>query len=136
MCKAPALVPTAIRFYGRDRDDGAVAMSRANAASAGVADITDFKQQTVTELVPPDGPPGLVIVNPPYGDRIGDKEKLAALYRALGQTLMSRFSGWRVGLVASDKSLAYATALPFLPPSAPVSHGGIRVTLFRTAPLV
>lgn len=136
MCKVPALSPTAIRFYGSDRDDGAVAMSRANAKSAGVADITDFKQQAITDLTPPDGPPGLVIVNPPFGDRIGDKEKLAALYRALGQTLMNRFSGWRVGLVTADKSLAYATTLPLLPPSAPVSHGGIRVTLFRTARLV
>ena len=98
-------------------------------------DITDFLQQSVSDLHPPAGPPGLVIVNPPYGTRIGDKERLKSLYRALGQTLMSRFAGWRVGLVTSEKTLAYATALPFLPPSAPVAHGGLRVTLFQTAVL-
>jgi putative N6-adenine-specific DNA methylase len=126
----------AIRFYGSDRDEAAITMSRANAESAGVAAFCDFKHHAVSDLVRPDGPPGLVIVNPPYGDRIGDKERLTALYAALGRTLMTRFAGWRVGLVTSEKPLAYATALPFLPPAAPVSHGGLRVTLFRTAPLI
>jgi putative N6-adenine-specific DNA methylase len=76
-----------------------------------------------------------VIVNPPYGARLGDRKALLPLYRALGQTLLARFPGWRVGLIASDASLARATGLPFLPPAAPVPHGGLRVTLFQTAAL-
>lgn len=124
-----------VRFYGSDRDAGAIAMSRANAARAGVADLTEFRQLTVTEIAPPSGPPGLVIVNPPYGDRIGEKERLKGLYRSLGQTLMSRFSGWRVGLVTSEAALAKASGLPFAPPGPPVSHGGIRIMLFQTRPL-
>ncbi len=120
------------RFFGRDRDEGAITLSRTNAEAAGVAALVEFKVQTITELTPPAGPPGLVLVNPPYGDRIGDPERLKALYSAFGRTLMSRFQGWRIGLVTSEKPLAYATALPFLPVSAPVSHGGLRVTLFRT----
>ena len=127
--------PPAARCYGSDRDAGAVAMSLANAARAGVTDTTEFHQAAISEIQPPAGPPGLVIVNPPYGTRIGDKSKLAPLYRALGQTLTSRFSGWRVGLVASDPKLAHATGLPFLAPGAPVPHGGLRVTLFQTGPL-
>ncbi len=130
----PATTPP-LRFYGSDRDDDAIAMSRANAQAAGVMAFTTFKQQTVADLTPPDGPPGLVILNPPYGDRIGDKERLSALYAALGRILMQRFAGWRVGLVTSEKPLAYATGLPFQPPAAPVSHGGLRVTLFRTEAL-
>ncbi|MCQ4159135.1 class I SAM-dependent RNA methyltransferase [Roseomonas sp. GC11] len=125
----------AVRFHGSDRDAGAIAMSRANAARAGVEALTEFRQGTVSELQPPEGPPGLVIVNPPYGTRIGDKGKLAPLYRALGQVLASRFSGWRVGLITSEPMLARATALPFLPTEAPVPHGGLRVTLYRTAAL-
>ena len=123
------------RFYGSDRDAGAVKMSQANAERAGVSAITEFRQQPVSDLVAPDGPPGLVIVNPPYGTRIGEKQRLQPLYRALGQTLLTRFSGWRVGLIATDAALAHATGLPFGPPSAPVSHGGLRVTLFSTGPL-
>jgi putative N6-adenine-specific DNA methylase len=124
-----------VRCHGRDRDAGAIAMSQANAARAGVADITEFRQGVISELQPPEGPPGLVIVNPPYGARLGETGSLAPLYRALGQVLAARFAGWRVGLVAQDARLAHATGLPFLPPGPPVPHGGLRVTLFRTGPL-
>ena len=125
----------AVRFYGSDRDAGAIEMSRANAERAGIADITEFTRCAISNLVPPPGPPGLVIVNPPYGTRLGDKGELLPLYQAIGQTLMRRFAGWRVGLIASEPRLALATGLPFLPPEAPVPHGGLRVFLFRTGPL-
>jgi putative N6-adenine-specific DNA methylase len=124
-----------IKFYGSDRDAGAVAMSRANAERAGIASLTEFKQQAISDLTPPEGKPGLVIVNPPYGGRIGDRKQLVALYRALGQTLRAKFSGWRVGIVTNEEPLAEATGLPFKPPSDPVSHGGIRVRLYQTPPL-
>ena len=81
---------------------------------------------TALASVPPPGAPGLVIVNPPYGTRIGDKKPLFALYGALGTVLKTRFSGWRVGIVTTDRALARATALPFLAPAAPVLHGGLK----------
>lgn len=121
-----------VRFFGSDRDAGAIAMSKANAERSGVSDFCDFKQQTISELTPPEGPPGLVIINPPYGARIGEKKNLGPLYRALGQTLSERFGGWRVGLVTSDAALAKATGLPFGPPSPPIAHGGLKVFLFKT----
>ena len=125
----------AVRFYGSDRDAGAIDMSRANAERAGVAHLTEFRQHAVSDLTAPDGPPGLVVVNPPYGARIGDKKPLYGLYHALGQTLLTRFSGWRVGLVTNEASLAAATGLPFAPPAGTVSHGGLRVSLYATGPL-
>jgi putative N6-adenine-specific DNA methylase len=128
-------ISTQARCYGSDRDADAIAISHANANRAGVTAITEFRQHTVSDLKRPEGSPGLVILNPPYGDRIGDKDRLTALYGALGQTLLRHFSGWRVGVVTSEKPLAYATGLPFTAPAAPVSHGGIRVTLFQTGPL-
>jgi putative N6-adenine-specific DNA methylase len=124
-----------IKFTGSDRDAGAVAMSRANAERAGIASLTEFKQQAISDLTPPEGKPGLVMVNPPYGGRIGDRKQLTALYRALGQTLLARFSGWRVGIVTNEAPLAEATGLPFKPAGDPVSHGGIRVRLYQTPPL-
>ena len=131
---AKAATPDA-RFYGSDRDANAIAMSRANAERAGVDRLTDFQQRAASALAPPDGPPGLVIVNPPYGARIGERKKLQPLYRALGRTLRDKFAGWRVGLITADAALAQATDLPFEPPGPPVAHGGLRVTLFRTPPL-
>lgn len=124
------------RYFGSDRDQGAVTMSRDNAGRAGVADLTRFTCQTVSALTPPDGvPPGLVIANPPYGERIGETKRLHALYHALGQTLRDRFSGWRAAVITNDAALARATALPFLPSPPPVSHGGLPVRLYRTAAL-
>jgi putative N6-adenine-specific DNA methylase len=99
---------------------------------AGVTGFTVFKQQPVSDLTPPEGPPGLVIVNPPYGTRIGDKKPLFDLYGALGQTLLKRFAGWRVGLITTDTSLAKATGLPFAKPKNSVNHGGLKVLLFQT----
>ena len=135
MRSASPLPPPAAHFYGRDRDPGAIRMSRANAERAGVSAITDFSEISIEDLTPPDGRPGLVIVNPPYGDRIGDINKMRPLYRALGHTLLTRFSGWRAGLITSDESLAGATGLPFALTAEPVLHGGLRITLYRTAAL-
>jgi len=125
----------AFKLYGSDRDAGAIAMSRANAERAGVSSLTEFRQLAISELTAPEGSPGLVIVNPPYGARLGEASHLKPLYKALGRTLLDRFKGWRVGLITTDPSLARATGLPFKPPGAPVSHGGLRVRLFQTAGL-
>lgn len=124
-----------VKFFGSDRDAGAIRAAGQNARRAGVDAFTSFRQQAISDLTPPDGPPGLVIVNPPYGTRIGDKKPLYALYGALGQVLLSRFSGWRAAIITTDAALAKATGLPFEPPGPPVLHGGLKVTLFRTAPL-
>ncbi len=121
-----------LRFLGFDRDAGAIKGAGENAMRAGVGDVTAFARAPVSELARPDGRPGLVIVNPPYGGRIGDRKLLFALYGTLGQVLRDRFSGWRVGLVTNDGGLAKATGLPFLSPGPPVAHGGIRVKLYRT----
>jgi putative N6-adenine-specific DNA methylase len=125
----------ALRFYGRDRDAGAIRMSRANAERAGIATLTDFAPAELGDLTPPPGPPGLVIVNPPYGTRIGEKKALLPLYRKLGETMRRHFAGWRVAVVTNDAELAAACALPFAAPFGPVSHGGIRVWLYRTEAL-
>lgn len=130
-----APVVPSVRFFGSDRDAGAIRMATANAARAGVSGVTSFRQQSVSDLARPEGPAGLVIVNPPYGTRIGDKKPLFALYGALGQVLKERFSGWRVGIVTSDGSLARATGLKFVDPLPPVLHGGLRVSLHRTGAL-
>ena len=123
-------------FLGSDRDDGAVAAARANAERAGLGAVCAFERRAVSDAAPPAGaPPGLVIVNPPYGARIGDRAGLRALYGALGGVLRARFAGWRVGLVTNDEGLARATGLPFGPAGPPVPHGPLKIRLYRTGPL-
>ncbi len=118
-------------FYGSDRDAGAIRMAEENATRAGVAALSRFSQKSIEDLTPPDGPPGLVIVNPPYGTRIGSKGPLITVHKTLGTVLKTRFKGWRVGIITADKQLAQATSLTFEPMLPPVLHGGIRVALYR-----
>ncbi|KIN73596.1 THUMP domain-containing class I SAM-dependent RNA methyltransferase [Sulfitobacter guttiformis] len=134
MKDVPLTVPTA-QFYGSDRDAGAIRMATANAERAGVAGYTHFANYAAGELMPPEGPKGLVIVNPPYGARIGNKKLLYPLYGTLGQTMLTRFKGWRVALVTSEPSLAKATALPWKPLGPAIAHGGMKVWLWQTPPL-
>jgi putative N6-adenine-specific DNA methylase len=124
-----------VRFYGYDRDDGAIRGAVANAERAGVGAMTAFRRQAISDLTPPEGPPGLIMVNPPYGARIGNRKLLFSLYGAMGKTLKDRFAGWRIGLVTSDGGLAKATGLPWAPPGKAVSFGGLKVTLWRAGPL-
>lgn len=124
-----------VHCFGSDRDPGAVRMAKDNATRAGVADVTRFIETDIDNLQPPTDEKGLVIINPPYGARIGSKAPLLALYRTIGRVLCARFAGWRVGLVTADADLARATGLPFEKPVPPVLHGGMRIALYRTANL-
>lgn len=126
---------TQFLFHGSDRDPGAVRMAQDNAVRAGVDTVTRFQTRSIEKLAPPEGRPGLVIVNPPYGARIGNKGPLIGLHRTLGNVLKARFQGWRVGIITADRQLAQATGLVFEPMLPSVLHGGIRVALYRTAPL-
>jgi len=126
--------PPVLRYYGYDRDQGAIQGARANAERAGVADWTSFACQPISALTRPDGPPGLVMVNPPYGGRIGNIGQLYGLYASLGKVLTEQFQGWRVGLVTTDAKLAHTTGLK-LDGGPPIPHGGLRVRLFQSGPL-
>ncbi|MEM9425432.1 MAG: class I SAM-dependent RNA methyltransferase [Pseudomonadota bacterium] len=121
-----------VRFFGSDRDAGAVRMSIANAERSGVEAVTAFNMAPIGEVAPPDGPPGLVIVNPPYGGRIGNKGVLHGLYGAFGKAMTERFRGWRVAMVTADAGLAKSTGLHWDAPGPFVDHGGTKIRLWQT----
>ena len=124
-----------LRFYGSDRDAGAIRGAGENAARAGVGGLCTFATHAISDATPPDGPKGLVIVNPPYGGRIGNTKLLYGLYGAFGKTLAQRFRGWRVGMITTEAGLVRATGLPFAPPGPPIPHGGLKIRLWQTGPL-
>ena len=113
------------RFFGSDRDPGAIRMAEENAARAGLCTSTRFDCRDIADLVPPDTEPGIVIVNPPYGTRIGNKAPLVSLYRALGAALKSGFSGWRGGRGHDRCRSGRATGLKPEPAGPSVLHGGV-----------
>ena len=121
------------RCFGADRDAGAIRRAKANSMSQGLDGICHFECQAISDARPPTEAPGLVISNPPYGGRIGERAQLQDLYAAFGSVMRRYFSGWRVALITSDAGLANATRLPFLPAGPVVSHGGIEIRLWQTA---
>ena len=128
--RAQGTIKAPVALFGFDRDQGAIQMSKSNSERAG-HDLT-LACQPITDLKRPEGPPGLIIVNPPYGTRIGNRKLLFGLYAALGKVLRAEMAGWRVGLITSDPGLARETHLNFTQTSAPIDHGGTKVKLYQT----
>ena len=93
-------------IIGSDIDPEAVRMSLANGEAAGVADWLHVEKRALTEVTRPAGPPGLVVANPPYGERIGAESGLQALYSELGATLRERFQDWQAAILTGNPPLA------------------------------
>ena len=121
--------PLAHPVRGADRNAGAVALAARNAARAGVGDDVGFEAAPVSALHL-DEPPGLVVCNPPYGQRVGRGDTLRNLYARLGQRLRQGAPGWRLALVTASPDLAHATGLALEPLTSVVPHGGLRVRFY------
>ena len=82
-----------------DRDRKAIQNARKNIASAGLEDAIELSTCRFEETpLPP--PPGWILLNPPYGERMGGKEKLAGLYQEIGNFFKQRGAGF-TGVVFS-----------------------------------
>jgi 23S rRNA G2445 N2-methylase RlmL len=71
-----------------------------------------FERKDVKDAAPPAGPPGVVICNPPYGERIGDEKEWIGLYRKIGEVFGGRWPGWRLFVFTSNDFLAKKVGLP------------------------
>jgi putative N6-adenine-specific DNA methylase len=120
--------PASLSLHARDRDAGAIKAAKANAERAGVEALLHFSTEDFGAPFPPLPGPGLVVMNPPYGSRVGANAQLSSLYRRLGQTLQAQFSGWRLACVCPERSLA--GRLGNLEELTRFSNGGIKVSLW------
>jgi len=99
-------------FFGSDSDPRMIAIATHNLQSAGVAGFVMLDKHSAEYLQVPAGfATGLVITNPPYGERMGDLATLPALYKALGERLRAGFAGWRAAVLTSEPELERALGL-------------------------
>lgn len=126
-CEAEVLPRAPAPILGSDRDSGAVEAALANAARAGVAGDVTPERRALSDLTAPEGP-GLLIANPPYGVRVGERGPLRDLYARFGQVARAQCPGWRVALLSADKALEGHTGLRFRE-ALKTSNGGIPVRL-------
>ena len=87
------------RILGTDLDPKAVAMAKANAERAGVSDLVRFETADARRF-DRETERGVIVTNPPYGERIGEKEEAESLYRAFGEAFRG-LRNWQLYLLSS-----------------------------------
>ena len=108
-----------IRIFGCDVDLGSLTLARESLASAGVDGVT-LRRQDVRDLTPPEGwEAGHVVINPPYGERLGadgsygggEDAELLLLHARIGDVLKQRFGGWTAHLLTASPRLLQQVGL-------------------------
>ena len=127
--KERTVEPVEPRLYGSDTDPEALKAARRNLGAAGVERWVKLEQADILERAAPE-PSGVMVANPPYGERIGSPEELAALYPKLGDALKKRFAGWNCFFFTADQRMA---KLIRLQPSrrTPLWNGAIECRLYE-----
>jgi len=131
-------LPTKPTIFGSDISGDMLVMARNNLERAGISFDVPLKQIEAQEVKPPTGIPGLLIANPPYGERIdlrGDRSEepdalAIAFFSAFGSTLKQRFAGWTVCLFTADLTLPRMLRLKESK-KTPFFNGAIECRLFR-----
>jgi 23S rRNA (guanine2445-N2)-methyltransferase / 23S rRNA (guanine2069-N7)-methyltransferase len=93
-------------ILGSDMDADAVRLSLEHAERAGVADWVHVEKRVLIDVVRPASDVGLVVANPPYGERIGSDSGLNELYTELGKLLREKFKGWQAAILTGNAPMA------------------------------
>ena len=97
---------------GYDSDAAAIRAATENSERAKLRGFAHFERRELDQLVNQSAAAtGLVATNPPYGERIGDQERLQALYGMLGQKLREHFQGWKAAVLTGNPPLAKAIGI-------------------------
>jgi len=107
--EAGAALP--LQLEGSDMDPRALQAARDNLQRAGLLDEVTLTQRTINDLPAARAEKGLVITNPPYGERLEDIPSLLPIYTQLGERLLQGYPGWRLALFTQHKQLAFRVPL-------------------------
>jgi putative N6-adenine-specific DNA methylase len=134
----PNPLPAEPTIFGSDISGDMVAMTRHNLKVAGVLFEVPLKQIEAQEVKAPTEQPGILLTNPPYGERIGVRgdstmapdEMAVQFYQAFGTTLKQRFAGWTAFLFTADLTLPKLLRLKEAR-KTPFFNGALECRLFR-----
>lgn len=115
--------------FGSDMYGDTLKIARENLLANGLGDSVQLKQANVLEISPPTDS-GVLLTNPPYGDRIGDSEALKQLYPKLGDLLKQKFAGWRAYFFSGDTNLPKGIRLS-VSRKTPLFNGKIECRLYE-----
>jgi 23S rRNA (guanine2445-N2)-methyltransferase / 23S rRNA (guanine2069-N7)-methyltransferase len=106
-----AIRPITIKLLGTDIDGVSIKKARLNAERAGVSDLVHFETRAINEGATAPSKKGLVLCNPPFGERLGEIAPLVEVYQSLGKMLHTHYSGWQAAVLTSNPLLAKAIGL-------------------------
>ena len=121
--------PVTPMIFGSDTDPKALSAARRNLGAAGVERWVRLERADVLERAAP-AAGGVMVMNPPYGERMGSPEALARFYPKLGDALKRHFAGWRCFVFTADLRLP---KLVRLEPAArtPLWNGALECRLYE-----
>ena len=99
-----------VPVVGCDRDLDILANARTNADNSGVDEYIEFNYTDFADIEAP-ADSGILICNPPYGERLGHTENLAPFYKLMGDILKQRFKGWTAYILSGNKALTKCIGL-------------------------
>jgi putative N6-adenine-specific DNA methylase len=108
--KEQVKVPQGLRIIASDISDKAVQIARLNAERAGVAEVIDFQVGDFADTEIPEGP-GVVVINPEYGERLGEEQALQATYARIGDFFKQRCKGKTAYVFTGNLELAKSIRL-------------------------
>lgn len=134
----PNALPATPTIFGSDISGDMIMMARSNLNKAGILFEVPLKQIEAQEVKAPSEIPGILLTNPPYGERIGVRgdstvepdEMAVAFFSAFGTTLKQRFAGWKVFLFSADFGLPKLLRLKESR-KTPFFNGALECRLFR-----
>ncbi|AJP49142.1 DNA methylase [Rugosibacter aromaticivorans] len=98
------MVEGPLAIFGSDQDVDAVSRSRQNLAHAGLDGLVVLEKSDLLHRTAP-AASGVLVANPPYGERLGSASALAAFYPLLGNALKQHFAGWHCWFLSADTQL-------------------------------
>jgi putative N6-adenine-specific DNA methylase len=116
-------------IIGSDKDPDILAQARINAQQCRISDQVKFTQTDLKDVEAP-ADSGVIICNPPYGERLGDAAELGDFYKLLGDVFKQRFKGWTAFVLTGNKELAKRVGLKAAR-RIPVYNGSIPCTLLK-----
>jgi putative N6-adenine-specific DNA methylase len=116
-------------IFGSDMYGDQLKIARENLVANGLGDCVHLKQANILEVSAP-SESGVLVTNPPYGDRIGDAEALKEMYPKLGDLLKQKFAGWRAYFFTGDTNLPKGVRLS-TSRKTPLFNGKIECRLYE-----
>jgi 23S rRNA (guanine2445-N2)-methyltransferase / 23S rRNA (guanine2069-N7)-methyltransferase len=93
-------------IVGYDADPRAIKIAFANIERADMLGKIHVEKRDISSLMPKDQEqPGLVVMNPPYGERLGEESELPRLYEQVGAKLKNDFSEWKAAIFTGNPEL-------------------------------